>query len=82
MKKLLVGLALISFVFVTTVSVNAASVDQQVKATKEIKAEKKDKKACCTETKAAKKACCADKAAKTCDDAKKCDAKKDTKKSK
>lgn len=79
MKKLLVGLALISFVFVTTVSVNATSVDQQKK---EIKADNKDKKACCPETKAAKKACCADKAAKKCDDAKKCDAKKDTKKSK
>lgn len=84
MKKLLVGLALISFVFVTTVGVNAATVGQQeVIAKTEKKAccteKKAEKKACCTEKKVEKKACCADKATKKCDDTKKAEAKKETK---
>jgi len=68
MKKLLVGLALISFVFVTTVGVNASTVEQQKKVAKTEKKAKKAKKAkdaCCTEKAVEKKSCCDDKAVKT-----------------
>ena len=69
MKKLLVGLALVSFVLVTTVGVSAHTTLPQEKAKKEVKKEKKATKD--------KKACCSDKTAKkSCDDKKKTDKKK------
>lgn len=72
MKKIILSLAVVAFIAVGTISVNASTLmqDPQKKEVKE-DAKKADKKACCD---TAKKACC--------ETAKSCDTKKTTKKKK